>query len=381
MTARVAFHGIRVDGEHVSELLTKHTAARDTAAELVRALSTASAAGVIENPGSNPQVGAALAGLGAALPRTATGKPSVAEGVLDPLAREDSAAGRLAAAVLEYRHHDTAIGTFLEPYDQLVRYGDGRARPTVYTLEARSGRMSCVRPNLQQVPREGGFRACLTADPGELLVSADFSGVELRVAAALSQDESLKAILADPERDLHWEVARLAFGPTATKADRYAVKRGVFGRIYGGGVGAIARGVGVSEATARLIIDAMDHLTPGLTAWSRQVAGAVEAGRTQFPTYSGRIVHMPKDRPYAAPNYCIQGTARELLIDALMRWRATRWGGCVLLPVHDELVVRVPEDEAAEATAALEAAMTTELHGVRIIAEASEPSFYWKDSA
>jgi DNA polymerase I-like protein with 3'-5' exonuclease and polymerase domains len=107
----------------------------------------------------------------------------------------------------------------------------------------------------------------------------------------------------------------------------------------------------------------------------------VEAGRTQFPTHSGRIVHMPKDRGYAAPNYCIQGTARELLIDGLMRWRQTPWGDAVLLPVHDELVVKVPEHQAEEATAALVACMTTELYGIPIVAEASEPSFYWKDSA
>jgi DNA polymerase I-like protein with 3'-5' exonuclease and polymerase domains len=77
--------------------------------------------------------------------------------------------------------------------------------------------MSCVRPNLQQVPREGGIRACITADPGTLLVSADFAGVELRVAAALSGDRNLQRMLADGI-DVHWEIARLAFGPTPPRA-------------------------------------------------------------------------------------------------------------------------------------------------------------------
>ena len=373
MTARVAHVGLRVDGEHVDRLLVEHRGARARHSEAVQAFG-------IDNPGSNAQVAAVLEQLGAGLPRTATGRPSVAEAVLLPLRAAPGPVGELAAAVLDYRHHDTAIGTFLEPYHQLVTRGDGRARPTVYTLGADTGRMSCVRPNLQQVPREGGFRACITADPGHLLVSADFAGVELRVAAALSGDRNLRAILADPERDVHWEIARLAFGAGATKSDRYAVKRGVFGRIYGGGVGAIAAGVGVSEAVAQTIIDALDTMLPELSEWSRLVRDSVKSGRTQFQTYAGRVAHLPADFPHKAPNYCIQGTARELLIDALLRWADTPWGGAVLLPVHDELVVMVPEDQAHDATAALEAAMTSELFGVPIKAEASTPSYAWSDS-
>lgn len=373
MTARVAHAGIRIDGDQVERLLAEHTEARAMHAEQVRAFG-------IENPGSGPQVAEALGGLGVHLPRTATGRPSVAAAVLDQMRNLEGPAGDLARAVLDYRHHNTAIGLFLEPYRELVQRGDGRARPTVYTLGADTGRMSCVRPNLQQVSREGGLRACFTADPGHLLVSADFAGVELRVAAALSGDRDLAAIMDDPERDLHWEVARLAFGPQATKADRYRIKRGVFGRIYGGGVKAVADGVGVSEPVARQVIDAMDQLTPGLTEWSRLVRDSVEAGRTQFQAYSGRVIHLPKRAPHAAPNYCIQGTARELLVDALLRWADTRWGDAVLFPVHDELVVMVPQDEAAEATAELEAVMTSNLHGVPIIAEASTPTYSWSDS-
>lgn len=298
MTARVAHRGIRLDGDQVERLLAEHSAARAEHAEHVRGFG-------VDNPGSNPQIGEAFTRLGAALPRTATGKPSVAVSVLEPMRNLDGPIGQLAAAVLDYRHHDTALGLFLEPYRELVRRGDGRARPTVYTLGADTGRMSCVRPNLQQVSREGGLRACFTADPGHLLVSADFSGVELRVAAALSGDRELAAIMADPERDLHTEVARLAFGPSATKADRYRIKRGVFGRIYGGGIKAVANGVGVSEAVARQVIDAMDALTPQLAEWSRMVRDGVEAGRTQFPAYSGRTIHLPKAAPHAAPNYCV----------------------------------------------------------------------------
>lgn len=374
MTARMASIGFRFDRDRVEHLTEEHQVARADAADLVRAFE-------IDNPGSNDQVGAALTRIGAVLPRTATGKTSVAQAVLEPMRVFDGPAGDLARAVLEYRHHDTALKLLLEPWREMVRRGDGRARSTIYTLGADTGRMSSHRFNFQQVSREGGLRGCITADPGWLLASADFAGVELRVAAALSGDMNLVRIMADPDRDLHWEIARLAFGSEATKAQRYAIKRGVFGRIYGGGVGAVAAGVGVSRPVAQQVIDAMDSLTPQLSEWSRMVREGIEAGRTQFPTAAGRVIHLPKASPHAGPNYCIQGTARELLVDALLRWRETRWGECVLLPVHDEIVVMVPEAEAADATAALTECMTTELFGVPIIAEASEPSFSWRDSA
>ncbi|WP_134740010.1 DNA polymerase [Nocardioides sp. 503] len=374
MTARVSHRGIRLDGDHVHRLHAEHTEARARHAEHVRSYG-------IDNPGSNDQVGAALIGLGAPLPRTKTGKPSVAAGVLDPMKDAEGDVGDLVRAVLDYRHHNTALVLLLEPYRELVTRGDGRARPTIFTLGADTGRMSSSRPNVQQVSREGGMRACFTADPGHLLVSADFAGVELRVAAALSQDAGLAALMSDADRDLHWEVARLAFGPQATKAQRYAVKRGVFGRIYGGGVAAVAAGVGVTHPVAQSVIDAMDALTPGLTEWSRMVREGVESGRTQFPAYSGRTIHLPTRAPHAAPNYCIQGTARELLVDALLRWRETRWGEATLFPVHDELVVVVPEDEAEAATEALVACMTTELYGVPIIADPSTPTYSWSDSS
>jgi DNA polymerase I-like protein with 3'-5' exonuclease and polymerase domains len=246
-------------------------------------------------------------------------------------------------------------------------------------MEAKTGRMSCVRPNLQQRSQTGGMRACITADPGQLLISADFSGVELRVAAALSQDPNLIRMMHEGV-DLHWVIARQVFGPQATKANRYKVKRGVFGRLYGGSVSTLAKQVGITERVAQAMIDTLDELTPGLTEWSRQIREGIKAGRSQFQAYSGRIIHMPIGTPHAGPNYCIQGTARELLVDALLRWRETRWGDCVLLPVHDELVVVVPEAEAAEATQALVAAMSTQLAGIPIVAEPSEPSFAWADA-
>lgn len=376
LTARLTHQGLRIDATQVQALLGEHTLARAQARERVQGCGVA-------NPGSSSQVGAALLAAGAQLPPTCTGtgNASVAAPVLEPLRTTPGRVGALVAAVLEYRHHDTVIGTFLTPYQLAVTSGDARVRPTVYTLGTDTGRMSCVRPNLQQLPRQGGIRACLTADPGHLLISADFAGVELRVAAALSGDTTLRKMIADGV-DVHGVIARQVFGPGATKADRYAVKRGVFGRLYGGGVPTLARQVGCSEAVAATMVTTLDAMTPQLSAWAARLRQQVTAGRTQYRTYTGAVVHLPRAYPHKAPNYVIQRTARELLADALLRWQTTPWGpSAVLLPVHDEILVMVPEHDAPTATNVLVTCMQTELRGVPILAQASEQSYAWADAA
>lgn len=384
MTARVTFTGLPLDHQQVTALLGKHYQARAEAGRRVQAFG-------IDNPGSDPQVAEALRRAGARLPLTDAGNPSVAAEVLAPLRNTAGAVGELVTAVLDYRGHETLLSTFLEPYDQLVRYGDGRVRPTVYTLGARTGRMSCVRPNCQNVPRTGGVRGCIIADPGHVLVSADFAGIELRVAAALSGDAQLARIITeddaakaqDPKAktDLHWKVARTVFGPDATYAERYAVKPMVYGKLYGAGVPTLAAQVGCGIERAQAVVDTLDAITPTLAEWSAKLRARVQAGLVKFPIYSGATLHLPRARPYAAPNYAIQRSAREILVDALLRWRQTRWGRCVLLPVHDEILAMVPEADGTAATAALVECMTTEFMGVPIVAEADEPSQVWADAA
>lgn len=385
MVSRIALHGVPIDGPRVDKLLAEHTAARDALSERISGLYG------IDNAGSATQVAQTLTAAGVQLPRTEPskthpdGQPSVAAGVLELLKdshAEDTLPGGLMRDVLQYRHHATAIGLFLEPYSLLVHHGDGRARPTVYTLGADTGRMSCVRPNFQQLPREGGVRAVITTDDGMSQIGADFSSVEIRVAAHVSGDIALMRML-DEGLDPHAMAAALVYGPDFTKAQRYAVKRGVFGRIYGGGLNTLAKQMGVPTYVAQKLIDAIDTLWPTLAQWSRDIANAVKTGLlTTWTTHSGRIIHLPRGKAHAAPNYIIQGTARELLIDAMMLWRETRWGSAVMWPVHDEVDAHVPTDEAEDATATLVRCMETTLpSGVRIIAEPSTPAKAWQDAA
>jgi DNA polymerase I-like protein with 3'-5' exonuclease and polymerase domains len=262
----------------------------------------------------------------------------------------------------------------------------------VYTLGTDTGRMSCVRPNLQQLKRTGGLRACITADPGMMIVSADFQAVELRTAAALAGDGALYEMIAagDAERaagrdgsahDLHWKIARQVWGPDAGKGARYNAKRGVFGRLYGAGIPKIAATLGISEAEAQAVADVLDALAPGVATWSAGMRKYVREGGTSFQTYSGRVIWLDRSQPHKSGNFAIQGTAREFLADGLLRWRQSPWGNCTVLPVHDEVLATVPADQAQAATAELARCMTTQLNGMAIVVEPSEPSFAWADAS
>jgi len=374
MVARISHDGLPLAPERVAALLGEHARCAETAA-------ADCAAHGLSEPGSGKVVVAMLESAGIALPTTDAGNPSVTAAVLTELANSSHELAPLGAALLSYRQHTTLVSTFLRPYELICREGDGRVRPTIYTLTARTGRTSSVRPNLQNVPRLGGIRGCITADPGYLLVSADLASIELRGAAALSGDSVLTHAVVHGSSanrdDIHWLVAKQVFGPNATKTHRYTVKPGVYGYLYGGGVDKLAIEMGCSTAIAQAVVDGLTDLTPQYVSW----ANRLKRGRNRYMLYTGMVLQLPAAFPHKWPNYVIQRTARELLVDAMLRWRQTPWGKAIILPIHDELVVMVPEADAVAATEALVQCMTGEINGLPVIASPNEPSFEWQDAA
>lgn len=377
VTARVARRGLLLDPAHLRDVQAAQMAERDAAATELAARFG------IREPSRTQVLGQALLDLGADLPTTPTGKPSTRAEVVEALASGggDDLVAEACQVLLRWRKATKLLSAFLDPWLLQVDRGDGRLRSTIYTLGAvATGRMSSARVNLQQVPRTGGIRGCVVADPGTVFVSADFSSVEVRVAAALSQDPTLMHLVATGG-DLHAEVARQTWGAGWTKAQRYQAKRAVFGRLYGSGVPGISRSLGITLSEAQRIVDGLDATTPVLSRWSADLSLAVKQRRRLWHDLpSGRRVWFDTDRTFAAGNYSIQSEARELMADALLRWDAGPWAGSTVLPIHDELLVQVPEADAQAATDHLLACMTTTLHGVTIAAEASQPSRRWADS-
>jgi DNA polymerase I-like protein with 3'-5' exonuclease and polymerase domains len=434
--ARVGLDGFALDSPHIKKMIEKHENAKNESRANVAILSE----NRILNP-SSPDVAKALM---AQFPEITlgiskkTGDPSAAKKELEKVARTDLSTERgrhlhyLCKQILAYRHDVTTLGLLLRPLETLCDYGDARMRPTVYTINADTGRTSCVRPNGQQFSRQGGIRRCVHADPGRVMCNADFQGCEIKVAAGLSGDADLlraetepfcrkcqrMTYLEDPcscgvkdgelagHTGLHWLAAHEAFGPGATKEHRYWCKRGIFCKLFGGGVETAAEQVYVDSAPMQRIFDAFEELAPTYAGWDKWLRQCYYEGMTVwrdyetgqnfsqqldgkrrgvYRTYSGRQIYV--NAPHAFGNYAIQGTARELLVDGVIRWSQTPWGDLPLLPIHDELFLWVPERDFAAATAALAACMETDVLSspgfpVHIGADPElTPYSYWPDSS
>src|SRR5690606_9033609 len=141
-------------------------------------------------------------------------------------------------------------------------------------------------------------------------------------------------------------IAREVWGPEATKAERYAAKAVVFGTIYGGGPETLAKQAGISVSLAASAQGVLRQLAPGLAAWSNNLRQAVRNGATQYHSPSGRTIHLPKDYPHKGPNYCVQGSARELLWEADQRLQQIKWRDWSIIPVHHYIITFLPGDEA-----------------------------------
>lgn len=228
------------------------------------------------------------------------------------------------------------------------------------------------------------MRGMIIADPGYRFIDADFSSVEVRIAAAVTGDETLAQMVRDGI-DLHGEVVKLAWGLQpgldGFKAARYSAKGAVFAYLYGAGMPTLRKTLGVHGHKAQALVDALRALTPHLVEWDRAARTRVENGHLRSWRHpSGRTGYFNRDTPHKTLNVIVQGYGRELLVDALLRWEEQH-PGCTIVPIHDELLIQVPEQHAHQWGQDLEAAMTTTIGAgasqVPVIAELDQPTRRW----
>ena len=305
------------------------------------------------NLNSPAQLLAALQGLGLDLKDTR-------EETLTGLAEKSPA----AAALLKFRKASKLLTTYGRKYPQWISPLDGRIHASYQQIGAATGRMSCARPNLQQVPHDPELRACFIAPPGSRWVIADYSQIELRVMAQLSQD----ATMLEAYRtglDLHKLTAsRVTRTPLedVTPEQRQAAKAINFGLTFGMGPKGLkdyARqqyGVAFSLQEAQAFKTAFFQAYPGVAAWHDRQRSQREAR-----TLSGRLrrwtdPRVPATELYNAP---VQGTAADILKLALagLLPRLEPIGGRIVAVVHDEIIAEVPEDRAEEARQVVQATM------------------------
>lgn len=374
-------HGLLLDKPYtltqLDELRTYVTSARQwlkEAHEVTSLMSARQIAGALE------LVGAPITG------RTPTGLPAVGKEVLHFITKSDDfpeAARQLANTILKARHAEKVIGTYLENFIDLCG-PDGRVHPSIQQLLARTGRMSCTDPNIQNLPRDDKVvRGCFIPAPGYVLISCDFSQVEMRIAAALSRDIGLIAAFAEADaggRDFYSAIAGDLFGGVVTKEDprRQAVKSMSYASLYGAGLAKQAMTAGVSVAQLRPIREAFDARFPGLVDLANEIqlevnvrASEDSEGRPMVRTGTGRPLPGDPKRVYALLNYKIQSEAAEALKRAAVSVASAGLMKYALAPIHDEILFEVPEREAAEVKHEIIKAMTdTERYAVPITAEA-----------
>jgi DNA polymerase I len=314
------------------------------------------------NMGSPKQIGEILFGkLGLpVIKKTASGSPSTDEEVLDKLAEDYP----LPAKLLEHRSLSKLKGTYTDKLPLMVNAKTGRVHTNYAQAVAVTGRLSSNEPNLQNIPirtAEGRrVREAFIAPPGHVIVSADYSQIELRIMADISGDENLLKAFAEG-MDVHRATASEVFGiaPEAVTSEqrRYA-KTINFGLIYGMGAFGLASSLGIERSAATQYIDRYFTRYPGV---KRYMDETKESARTKgyVETLFGRRIYLPEINGGSGPrkagaerqaiNAPMQGTAADLIKLAMIAVQAAldeeHKQTLMVMQVHDELVFEVPEAE------------------------------------
>jgi len=365
LLARMEEHGVLVDTEHLAVL------GRECEREIQRLETEAhTIAGKPFNVNSPRQLETLLfdeIGL-KPLRRTKTSRSTDAD-TLDALAELHP----LPKVILEIRQLSKLKGTYIDALPQILNPTTGRIHTSWEQAVAATGRLSSTDPNLQNIPirTELGrkIRQAFVPPPGYVLVSADYSQIELRVLAHLSQDP----VLLDAFRtgqDIHTRTALEIFElreEELTREHRTRAKAVNFGVIYGQGDSGLSKSLGIARAEASSFIAAYFRRYEGVRRFMNETLERARAGeavrsllgrRRLLPTIrsANRAERLAAER--IAMNMPIQGTAADLLKLAMLALKDPPSPGArMTLSVHDELVFEVPEAEVPEAEAKIKAAM------------------------
>lgn len=289
-----------------------------------------------------------------------TGGYSTDQGVLEELAQTYE----IPKLILEYRQVSKLKSTYVDAIPVLIHSKTGRVHTSFNQTGAATGRLSSSDPNLQNIPIRSDMgrliRSAFVPEKGNLLISADYSQVELRILAHLSEDEVLVDAFRAGE-DIHDRTAREVFSTQEleNKAEcRRRAKAINFGIVYGQSAFGLSQSLGISRDEAQSFINAYFKRYHGVRMWlDNTMAEARQAGFVK--TLYGRIRPIPdinsKDfnmRNFAeriAVNSPIQGTAADIVKIAMIRvhrlLQERKLAAKILLQVHDELVLEAPEAE------------------------------------
>jgi DNA polymerase-1 len=294
------------------------------------------------------------------LKKTKTGQPSTAEPVLQELAQDYE----LPRLILEHRSLNKLKSTYTDKLPLEINKGTGRIHSSFQQAVAATGRLSSTDPNLQNIPirtAEGRkVRQAFVCDAGNKMMAADYSQVELRIMAHLSQDEGLLRAFSSAE-DVHKATAADVFSVALEEVSaeqRRSAKAINFGLIYGMSAFGLANQLNISRGEAAKYVDRYFEKYPGVRKYMDETqALADEKGYVE--TLFGRRLYLPdihagngmlrKAAQRTAINAPMQGTAADIIKRAMIdidHWLAMgELDARMILQVHDELVFEVSEKD------------------------------------
>ena len=295
--------------------------------------------------------------------KTPSGAPSTDEEVLQKLAEDYP----LPKILLEHRGLSKLKSTYTDKLPRMVNATTGRVHTNYAQAVAVTGRLASNDPNLQNIPVRTGegrrIREAFIAPPGHKLVSADYSQIELRIMAHISGDEALLRAFKQGE-DIHRATASEVFSvtPLEVSNDQRRIAKVInFGLIYGMSSFGLASNLGITRDAAKLYIDRYFARYPGVAAYMENTRSSAKA-KGYVETVFGRRLWLPEINggngprrqaaERAAINAPMQGTAADLIkmsMIAVQKWIEdsgirTR----MIMQVHDELILEVPDDELAD---------------------------------
>lgn len=307
------------------------------------------------------------------LKKTPKGQPSTAEPVLQELALDYP----LPRVIMQYRGLSKLKSTYTDQLPKQIAVSTGRIHTSYHQAVAATGRLSSTDPNLQNIPirtEEGRrVRKAFIAPEGYKIMAADYSQIELRIMAHLSQDDGLITAFNNG-LDIHKATAAEVFGvPLDAVPDdhRRSAKAINFGLIYGMSAFGLARQLGASRGEAQDYIDLYFERYPGVKDYMDKTR-ALAAEQGYVETIFGRRLYLPEitasnfQRRQAAERTAInapmQGSAADIIKRAMISvdaWlRESELGAKVTMQVHDELVLEVPENKIEEVAEGIESLMS-----------------------
>lgn len=385
ITTEMEWNGARIDVEYCQQKLEQLRAYVESIKQWGR-----DTFGEKTNLGSAAQLVRIFTELGCEITReTKGGNPSVDKYQL----RLFEAQGiDLAKTILSMRKADKLASSYFENF--LSMHIDGVVHPNIRTLAARTGRMSITDPALQTLPKgEATVRgAFIPRTEDEVLLTCDYSQIEMRLMAHFSQDKDLCQTFFDadstPDGDFFVSIGRDIYrDPNFSKKNplRNLVKNTMYGKAYGAGTRKMSETAGVPFEDMEAVVNAFDARYPGVSTFQRfleQIGGERlnESGEPYVLTPFGRRLPSNPDKLYVLTNYLIQGHAAEILKRALVNLDLAGLGQYLILPVHDEVVFSIPRDMVNDVVPTIRDCMTmTEGYLVPLTAEPEGPYARWGD--